>query len=168
MQLFEILEAYGGRELVRYEPSVIRGLDYYTGTVFEARDADGEFRAILGGGRYDNLVADVGGDPVPGVGFAMGDVVVSLVLDKYGRIPAVRPAPARALVTIFRPNCRSPRFAPRCGCAAAGIDVELYPEPSKMAKQFRYADQLGIPFAIVVGPEEAARGNRRAEGARQR
>ncbi len=158
VQLFKILEAYETGEMVRYEPSVIRGLDYYTGTVFEARDADGEFRAILGGGRYDNLVADVGGDPVPGVGFAMGDVVVSLVMQKYGQLPAIKPAPARALVTIFSPDLSSASVRAAMRLRGAGIDVEIYPEPAKMAKQVRYADQLGIPFAVILGPEEAAQG----------
>ncbi len=156
--LFEILEAYEVSGMVRYEPSVIRGLDYYTGTVFEARDADGEFRAILGGGRYDNLVADLGGDPVPGVGFAMGDVVVSLVLQKYGRLPVLRPAPARALVTIFSPELSLDAVRAAMRLRAAGVDVEIYPEPAKMAKQVRYADQLGIPFAVILGPDEAAQG----------
>jgi histidyl-tRNA synthetase len=157
-QLFEILEAYGVRSMVAYEPSVIRGLDYYTGTVFEARDRDGEFRAILGGGRYDNLVGDVGGDPLPGVGFAMGDVVIGLVLDKYNRLPDLRPAPARALVTIFGADLALEAIRAAMRLREAGIDVELYPEPSKMAKQFRYADQLKIPFAVVIGPDEAAAG----------
>ncbi|MFN2299719.1 MAG: ATP phosphoribosyltransferase regulatory subunit, partial [Anaerolineales bacterium] len=58
-EFFEAVESFGVREFLEYDPSVIRGLDYYTGTVFEARDSNGEFRAILGGGRYDNLVADV-------------------------------------------------------------------------------------------------------------
>jgi histidyl-tRNA synthetase len=158
VELFKILEAYEVGGMVRYEPAVIRGLDYYTGTVFEARDADGEFRAILGGGRYDNLVADVGGDPVPGVGFAMGDVVVSLVLQKYGRLPALRPAPARALVTIFSPELSLDSVRVAMGLRKAGIDVEIYPEPAKMAKQVRYADQIGIPFAIIMGPDEVAQG----------
>jgi ATP phosphoribosyltransferase regulatory subunit HisZ len=59
--------------------TVVRGLDYYIGIVVEARDREGEFRAILGGGRYDNLLAAVGGDPLPAVGFAMGDVVITLI-----------------------------------------------------------------------------------------
>ncbi len=84
-----------------YDPNIIRGLEYYTGTVFEARDRDGEFRAILGGGRYDNLVADVGGLPVGGMGFAMGDVVIRLVLQKYGCLPVLKTFPAQVMVTIF-------------------------------------------------------------------
>ncbi len=156
--LFDVLESYGVKEMVRYEPAVIRGLDYYTGTVFEARDRDGEFRAILGGGRYDNLVADVGGDPLPGVGFAMGDVVIGLVLQKYGHLPSPRPAPARVLVTLFDAETAEAAIRAATEIRGAGIEVELYPEPAKLAKQFRYADQLGIPFAVVIGTDEAREG----------
>jgi histidyl-tRNA synthetase len=85
----------------------------------------------------------------------MGDVVIGLVLDKYGKVPALRAAPARALVTIFSPELALDSIRTAMRLRADGIDIELYPEPSKMAKQFRYADQLGIPFAIVVGPDEA-------------
>src|SRR5512136_2135145 len=123
---FEAVADLGAADYIEYEPSIIRGLDYYTGTVFEARDRDGEFRAILGGGRYDNLVGDVGGDPLPGVGFAMGDVVVGLVLEKYGKMPAPRPAPARALVTIFSPEMALDAVRAAMRLRDAGIDVELY------------------------------------------
>ena len=103
VRVFAVLKAMGLRDYVGYDARIIRGLDYYTGTVFEARDLDGG-RAILGGGRYDNLVADVGGDPLPGVGFAMGDVMMTIVLQKYGLIPALGLSPARVLVTIFDEN----------------------------------------------------------------
>ena len=83
--VFATLDAMGVSTYVKFDPQVIRGLDYYTGTVFEARDEDGG-RAILGGGRYDNLVADVGGEPLPGVGFAMGDVMMTVILKKYNSI----------------------------------------------------------------------------------
>ena len=79
--VFALLNALGLEDYVKFDARIIRGLDYYTGTVFEARELEGG-RAILGGGRYDNLVNDVGGDPLPGVGFAMGDVMVSIVLEK--------------------------------------------------------------------------------------
>ena len=77
----------GVRDYVEFDPRVVRGLDYYTGIVFEARDIGENARAILGGGRYDNLVGDVGGDPLPGVGFAMGDVVVSIILKELNKLP---------------------------------------------------------------------------------
>jgi len=73
VRFFEAVDALGIREYLQYAPHIIRGLDYYTGTVFEAQAVTADIqRAVLGGGRYDNLLADVGGDPLPGVGFAMG------------------------------------------------------------------------------------------------
>ena len=72
-----------------FDPQVIRGLDYYTGTVYEGKALTPEIRrSIAGGGRYDNLLADVGGDPLPGTGFAMGDMVITLLLEKYGHLPS--------------------------------------------------------------------------------
>ncbi len=85
--MFAALEAYGISDYVQFAPHIIRGLVYYTGTVFEAWDTSGEYRAIFGGGRYDNLVGDVGGDPVGGVGFAVGDLIITLILEQYGRLP---------------------------------------------------------------------------------
>ena len=101
VEFFDAVKAFGVAEYVEFNPAVIRGLDYYTGTVFEGRDAAGEFRALLGGGRYDNLVADVGGGKISGVGFAMGDVVIGLILKKFGKEPKLRIAPADVLVTTF-------------------------------------------------------------------
>jgi histidyl-tRNA synthetase len=86
-RFFAAIEAMGVQEYVRYAPHIIRGLDYYTGVVFEAHDLQGG-RAVLGGGHYDNLVSAVGGDPLPGIGFAMGDVMSTIVLEKYGCIPS--------------------------------------------------------------------------------
>ncbi|HLE23226.1 MAG TPA: ATP phosphoribosyltransferase regulatory subunit, partial [Anaerolineales bacterium] len=88
---FEAAEALGAAEYMQFDATVVRGLDYYTGTVFEARDRDGRFRAILGGGRYDNLVADVGGDRIPAVGFAMGDVTIGLMIQEFGAAPSGPP-----------------------------------------------------------------------------
>ncbi len=100
-QLFDFLALNGLGEYVRYEPKIIRGLDYYTGIVFEAHDVKEEFRAILGGGHYANLVSDVGGQPLPGVGFAMGDVVVMLVLEAFGLIPEELTHGETVFVTVF-------------------------------------------------------------------
>ena len=84
---------------------IVRGLDYYTGPVFEAFDRAGRFRAIFGGGRYDNLVADVGGERITGVGFAMGDVIIELdyesVADPASFAAAVQ-QPGRHLLLVSR------------------------------------------------------------------
>ncbi len=158
VRFFAILETMGVGEYFEYEPSVVRGLDYYTRTVMEARDRDGEFRAILGGGRYDNLVADVGGDRISGVGFAMGDMVIALVTAKYDKIPAFAKSPASALVTVFGAGSLDDSLALARDLRAAGLAVELYPDPVKLDKQLKYADAQGIRAAVIIGPDEAATG----------
>ncbi len=151
-------EAMGIGEFLEYDPTVIRGLDYYTGTVLEARDRGGEFRAILGGGRYDNLVGDVGGDRLPGVGFAMGDVVIGLVAQKYGKAPALGASPSQVLVTMFDKDSQAAALRLAADLRAAGVRAEWYPEPAKLDRQLKYADATGIRYAVIEGPDEVAKG----------
>jgi histidyl-tRNA synthetase len=84
----ELLSAHGLTEWVRFDLSIVRGLAYYTGIVFELFDRQGEFRAICGGGRYDNLLRDLGGVDEPALGFGMGDVVLGEILRARGLMPA--------------------------------------------------------------------------------
>ena len=158
VQFFEAVGALGAAEYLVYDPTVVRGLDYYTGTVFEARDKGGEYRSILGGGRYDDLVADVGGDPVPATGFAMGDMVLGLVLEKYGVLPPLRPAPAQILVTQFEAGREASSLRLAAELRSQGFKVEWYPQADRLPKQLKYADRLGIPLAVIEGPEEVAAG----------
>jgi len=151
-------EALGVADFLEYDPTVIRGLDYYTGNVLEAWDCDGEFRSILGGGRYDNLVGDVGGNPVPGVGFAMGDMVMGLVAQKYQKVQALRPSPAEVLVTIFDNTSLNESLRLATELRAGGVKAEWYPEPAKLDRQLKYADATGVRFAAIVGPDELAKG----------
>ncbi len=157
-RFFRAVEALGVAEYVAYHPAIIRGLDYYTGIVFEARDAQGQFRAILGGGRYDNLVADVGGDPIPGVGFAMGDMVITLVLEHYGKRPQRDLAPAPILVTVFDEEHLLSSYRLARDLREAGFRVVVYPEPVRLSKQFKYANRVGVQVVVVLGPDEAAQG----------
>jgi histidyl-tRNA synthetase len=157
-RFFTIIQSLGVAEYVRYDPRIIRGLDYYTGTVFEAWDQDGEFRAILGGGRYDNLVSDVGGEPLPATGFAMGDLVASLVLKKFGCLSeSLGKSPAKILVTVFDYESMTASFRLAADLRQHGFSVACYPESAKLGKQFKYGDRMGIPLAIVLGPDEIAR-----------
>ncbi len=156
-ELVDFFEA--GRKLnisdyLIYDPSIIRGLDYYTGTVFEARDSSGKYRAILGGGRYDNLVADVGGEPISGVGFAMGDVVIGIFLKEAGLVPDLPTNPAQILVTTFSDDLLSRSLEVSQQIRNAGLRVEWYPQASKISKQFKYADRQGIPLVLIMGPDE--------------
>jgi len=151
---FDAAEALGCSEYLTYDPTVIRGLDYYTGTVFEARDTAGEHRAILGGGRYDNLVADVGGERLPGTGFAMGDVVLGLVLDAAAARPALRTSPSTVLVTNFDPATQQASLVLCQELRSAGLRAEWFPEPGRIPRQLKYADRHGIPVAAILGPDE--------------
>lgn len=159
MAFFDAAESLGAAEYLAYDPTVIRGLDYYTGTVFEARDAAGEHRAILGGGRYDNLVADVGGDRLPGVGFAMGDVVLGLVLAAAAARPLLRTSPSLVLVTNFDAATQPASLILSQQLRAGGLQAEWFPEPGRIPRQLKYADRLGIPVAAILGPDEVQAGN---------
>lgn len=155
---FDAVEALGVVDYLAYDPTIIRGLDYYTGIVFEARDAAGEHRSILGGGRYDNLVGEVGGDPIGGTGFAMGDVVVGLVLAGHRALPEIRLSPSQVLVATFDAATRSEAMRLAADLRAAGINAEWYPEADKLQRQYKYADRMGIRFVALVGPDEGAAG----------
>jgi histidyl-tRNA synthetase len=164
---FEACAALGIEDYVEFDPTVIRGLDYYTGTVYEARDSSGNHRSILGGGRYDNLVADVGGEKMPGTGFAMGDVVIGLVLEEYGAAPELRSNPADVFVTTFDETTQLDSMRLAAMLRAAGLDVEWYPEPVKLARQLKHADRSSIPLAVILGPEEIAVGKATLKDLRQ-
>jgi histidyl-tRNA synthetase len=159
-ELFPALEALGVSDYVQFAPHVIRGLDYYTGTVFEAQAIKGDLRrSILGGGRYDNLLSDVGGDEIPAVGFAMGDLVITLVLEELGLIPeGITSPPARLLITIFNDETYLDSLELANHYRSAGLKVNCYPQADKLAKQLKYADRSGIKIAVMLGPDEIANG----------
>ena len=158
VKVFEVLESLGVKEFVRYDPGIIRGLDYYTGIVFEAWDVGGDGRAVLGGGHYDNLVGDVGGDALPGVGFAMGDVMVSILLEKYGKIPALQPFEDGVLVTVFDETTQKTSHAVSAELRRTGCKVICYPEAVKLQKQLKFADRMGVRFVVIIGPDEMDQG----------
>ncbi len=158
VQFFALIKTFGVEDYVAYNPKVIRGLDYYTGTVFEAFELGGKSRAILGGGRYDNLVSDVGGNRLPGVGFAMGDVVIELVLRDAGILPERSGISPQVFVTVFDADTISDSLKLASELREAGLQVVVYPEADKLGKQFKFADKLDIPVAVVLGPDELAEG----------
>jgi histidyl-tRNA synthetase len=153
-RFFSAIENLGVRDYVQFDARIVRGLDYYTGIVFEARDAAETGRAILGGGHYDNLVEDVGGDPLPGVGFAMGDVVLPIILEELGKIPAFDVYPAKVLVAIFDESTSAYSHMVSAALRNVSINTILYPDAVKLGRQFKFADRTEIRFVIVAGPEE--------------
>ncbi len=159
VRLFAALEALGVKDYVKFDPNIMRGLLYYTGTVFESFDVSGSLkRAILGGGRYDNLLADVGGQPLSGVGFAMGDVVIGIILQEAGLLPEFDSTPASVLVTVFDESLLLKSYALASELRKSDLNVMVFPEPSKLPKQFKFADKMKMKVALVVGPDEAEKG----------
>jgi histidyl-tRNA synthetase len=157
------LQAYEARlaelglgDFTRYDPSIVRGLAYYTGTVFEIFDRRGELRAICGGGRYDNLLAAVGGADMPGVGFGMGDVVLTELLRDRSLLPDTGPAVDVFLVAMAEEQ-RPLMLRIAQALRATGRSV-LYPlKPAGVGKQLKEADARGARHAIILGTDEVAR-----------
>lgn len=158
IRFFKAVEALGVSDYVQFAPAIIRGLDYYTGTVFEAQALTANLRrAVLGGGRYDDLLADVGGDPLPGVGFAMGDMVLEIILEELGLLPGERDiTPADVLVTVFDEDTLFESYKLASELREQGLTVNCYPEVEKLGKQFRHANRIGSRVATILGPEEMA------------
>ncbi len=156
--IFGIVETMGLAEYIEFNPRIIRGLDYYTGVVFEAWDVGGDGRAVLGGGHYDNLVGDVGGDPLPGVGFAMGDVMIGLILEKYGKMTNSSQTPIDVLVTVFDDASVEDSFQLLRQLHAENINAAVYPQAAKLQKQLKYADRMGIGTVVICGESEKAAG----------
>lgn len=159
INIFELLKVYGVAEYVEFDPGVVRGLDYYTRTVFEGWDVRGELRAIWGGGRYDNLIAEVGGKQrIAGVGFAMGDMVMEEVLRMYNKLPQLTLNQTKVLVTIFSPDLYERSLELIGFLRDQNINTEIFPDPlAKIEKQLKYADKKQIPYAVIFGPEEISR-----------
>lgn len=157
-EVFATARALGVADYLLYDASIVRGLDYYTGPVFEAYDRTRRFRAILGGGRYDDLVADVGGDRITGVGFAMGDMIIQLLLERAGKRPDLPSSPSHVLVTLFNADLYPQTLALAARLRQAGINAEQFLEPIRLGKQIRYADRKGIPYVAILGPDELAAG----------
>jgi histidyl-tRNA synthetase len=157
VRVFSALDAMGVREYVRYDPNIIRGLLYYTSIVFEAFALNSDIkRALLGGGRYDNLMAQVGGDPLPAVGFAMGDLAIGLLLESLNFVPQeITKTPADVLVTVFDVERQKDSIAVASELRQAGLNVICSTEISKLPKQFKFADRIGIHVVAVIGPDES-------------
>lgn len=138
--------------------SIVRGLAYYTGLVFEAQDRDGKLRSIAGGGRYDNLIGTYGGESMPATGFAIGDKVLSIFLAEKGLTPALQLGP-----DVYVAPVDEKVYPEALACAqelrASGVRCDIDLLGRKLAKQFDYANSIGAKFVIIVGEKDLATGN---------
>lgn len=148
-RLLEHLRALGVSDWVDVDLTIVRGLAYYTGTVFELFDARGEFRAICGGGRYDNLLASLSGVDLPALGFGMGDVVLGELLKARGKLPAH--AAALDYWVAFEDSAHQTE-AMRVATALrrSGSSVEYALRPAPLGKQLDAARKAGALAAVIL------------------
>ena len=153
----EALEAMGLREYVEIDLCIVRGLAYYTGIVFELFDTGRDLRAICGGGRYDRLLEFVGGEPLPAVGFGMGDVVLGELLADRGLVPEYARSLDYFIVTVSsKERTEALRIAHML--RENGRSVAYALKDQTLGKQLKAAAREGASQVLIVGPDELARG----------
>ena len=144
--------------VVRIDPSLARGLSYYTGAIMEiqVKDLAG---SLGGGGRYDNLVGMFLGQEIPACGFSLGLERIILVMSEQNMFPDnVSRSSADVMVAIWNKDSIPHSVALAQQLRASGLRVDLYPDVDKLGKQFKFASARGVPFVVVLGDEERARG----------
>jgi histidyl-tRNA synthetase len=156
--IVEFAEAMGIGNYLRVDPSLARGLSYYTGSIMEiaVKDLAG---SLGGGGRYDNLVGMFLGQDVPACGFSLGLERILVVMSEREMFPSVvGSSPADIMVAIWNEDSIAESIQLARELRVSGLRVDLYPEADKLGKQFKYASSRGVPFVAVLGEEESSRG----------
>jgi len=158
-QMIDALKALGVPEnRTRLNLKIARGLDYYTGTVYETLiDDHPEFGSVCSGGRYDDLASYYTKSKLPGVGLSIGLTRLFDQLRTSKLLPLV-PNTVQILIAQLDPQLSSSYLALAAELRHAGFNVENYLEPAKLEKQLKYADKSGIPFVVLLGPDEKAKG----------
>ena len=155
--LFSLCDSYGISDWVSFDASVVRGLAYYTGPVFEAHDRAGNLRAICGGGRYDKLIGTLGGNDLPATGFGFGDMVVMELLADKGLLPELSSG-VGDVVFGMGPELRDAAMKVAGKLRASGRTVDLVLEDKKMKWVFKHAERCGASRLVMVMPDEWADG----------
>jgi len=137
-----------------FEPTLARSFSYSTGPIFEIEIPGYQAGSVLGGERFDNIVRSISGRDIPGTGFAVGFDRTLEAVEQFGLLPDFQPIP-QVLVTIFSADLFADSLRISSSLRNEGIKVELYPDPeNRLDKQLKYADQKGIPFVVIAGPDE--------------
>jgi histidyl-tRNA synthetase len=157
-QIVAVADGTAAHGRIRIDPSLARGLSYYTGAIMEIAvpDLSG---SLGGGGRYDNLIGMFLGRDVPACGFSLGLERILVVMTERKMFPAsVAGAPVDVMVTLWNDNARADTVALARDLRRGGLRVDVYPEADKLGKQFKYAAGRNIPFVAIVGDDERVRG----------
>eukprot|EP01120_Amphizonella_sp_Union-15-10_P003230 TRINITY_DN13658_c0_g1_i1.p1 TRINITY_DN13658_c0_g1~~TRINITY_DN13658_c0_g1_i1.p1 ORF type:complete len:529 (-),score=124.52 TRINITY_DN13658_c0_g1_i1:57-1613(-) len=165
--LFKLIEGYGFKDWIIFDASIVRGLAYYTGIVFEAFDREGQLRAICGGGRYDKLFSLYGSNKdIPCCGFGFGDCVIIELLKVKGLLPDLKPK-IDDIVIVFNEEMRPDacKVAQKLRDQGRSVDIQLIPK-KKIGWCFSYADRVGAERAVFVAPDEWKQGKVRIKNLR--
>lgn len=157
-ELFGFIEAAGVGQKVEMDLSLARGLNYYTGAIFEVKALDYAIGSICGGGRYDNLTGIFGLPGMSGVGISFGADRIYDVLKGLDKFPKDIAGSATVLFANMDAEALSYIIPVVKSLREAGVACEIYPDKSKLKKQFDYADRKGIPFVSINGGDEAVSG----------
>mgnify|MGYP001105412741 CR=1 FL=1 len=156
LKLFSLLKAYGlkeGGDFI-YQPTLARGLDYYTGIIFEAVDENYQGGSLGGGGRYDNLISIFSKKFIPACGFAFGFDRLIEAANELNLLPK-KSTSTKVLVTVFSKNLVNQSIQITNFLRKNNINTELYLNPEKkLNKQLKYADRKGIPYVLILGENE--------------
>jgi histidyl-tRNA synthetase len=159
-RIVEYAESYGVADRIKIDPSLARGLSYYTGAIMEISVPD-LAGSLGGGGRYDNLVGMFSGRDIPACGFSLGLERIIVVMTEREMFPEdLERAAADVLVTVWDEESvrDSLAFASELRRAAPALRVDVYPEADKLGKQLKYASARGVSYVVVIGDDERARG----------
>jgi histidyl-tRNA synthetase len=143
---------------IRFDITLARGLNYYTGCIFEVQAKGVAMGSIGGGGRYDNLTGVFGLKDVSGVGVSFGAERIYDVLEELKLFPADSSSSLKVLFMAFDDATHLYAFAALSKLRAAGVNAEIYPDPGKLKKQMKYANDRQVPFVVLVGDEEMSSG----------
>jgi histidyl-tRNA synthetase len=154
----KLCDDYDIADWIVFDASVVRGLAYYTGIVFEAFDRNGQLRAIAGGGRYDKLLETFGGESIPAVGFGFGDAVIVELLKERNVLPSFTSTGTEAVVFAMSPDLYPVILRVANILRQSGQSVDVILEDKKPKWVFKHADRIGAKYCFIVGADEYAKG----------
>ena len=152
----ELSSTLFAEDKIKFDPSLARGLSYYTGAIFEVNVPD-LAGSLAGGGRYDGLIGMFGKEQIPAVGFSLGLERILLIMEERGMFPKeLSDSSADVLVTVWNEESISESLKLAAELRKQNLRVLVYPEADKLGKQFKYADSIKVPFVCVLGESELA------------
>lgn len=157
-QLQSMISTLGGNLHAEFDPTLARGLSYYTGSIFEVKINNVKMGSVCGGGRYDNLTGIFGLEGVSGVGISFGVDRLYDVMDELELFPADQTTSTQVLISTLDEPSRTAGLKLLSHLRKQGINSELYPDFGKMKKHFQYADKKRIPYVVIIGSEELEKG----------